>query len=690
MSDPGDTTSNPGDDTATGGDPTSAFECERVPYPCTLAETPIAVLDRSEALADSVADMIDEGASTTAAATWLEERDEVEDVRRSDSALRFRIAGGRPTWVWHPDELGQVEGASSSGDRPSARSSVTGGSSPSRIVVGEPTTKSALALSPFRWQFGVRDDGRQVADLLEATRGYANRVVYKEGADTFDLGVTVEDFKNWNEFDVVHVITPGTYICEGDDDCNGVLIVRQKSQEVSPDDCDDRGLELAECDCVLKRGLELAECETRGLEIVTVRDKIPNLGEVVREKYVAVGADFFTETYENGLGDVLLFMNGCRAISPFGTDLTQALRGALTTILGWDELVSNPGASQVAEPFYRELIDHGATASGAWKSLGDLRTDPYSLNAELLYRARAAGGDHRIREIVWIERPGEGEPLSQGDAVLALGNLGDGVPDTLEYRIRVDGVEGSPEPYGLQIEVDGIQIDHPEVIDGTPVDDRTWIVREKAPLERDLNAGDQVEIHAHVLLPDQGRSEQTLTVEITAPPPAEWAGSATHVLSSAIFGATVVQTHASDLVFERVADPTWPPGSQSYEVASGRLTWSTEGEVYKSAGETCPYSAGPMTFDVVPGSAHIEIDPNVASGPSRYNMYGSFEAGSITINTSCPGLDFTTTIQASWLAVFSDEDRRLSPDGNKIAGDKQNNTNAWTWSFTKQEIQNEQ
>jgi hypothetical protein len=74
----------------------------------------------------------------------------------------------------------------------------------------------------------------------------------------------------------------------------------------------------------------------------------------------------------------------------------------------------------------------------------------------------------------------------------------------------------------------------------------------------------------------------------------------------------------------------------------------------------------------------------VPSGPARYNMFGALDERTITVTTSCSDVEFTTRIQSAWLAVFSDEDRRVSADGTSIAGNKEDARNSWTWSLTRQ------
>ena len=696
----------PGDSIPSGpGVPGSAFECEREGFPCSIGEVPLEILDRGQALAGLVAEKVVEAAGTESAAAVLRGLDGVASVVADEAGVRFRLEGGRPTWVVHSDKFAPQLPATPAPPKPS----------PSRVPVGEPSSKRALVLSPFAWQFGDRDDGGAVSHILEGTRGYAGNVTFKENPDSASSAVSIDDFTGWDEYDVVHVVTHGTYVCEGDD-CRGMLAVRRigevadgRCRGLELEECQDvcRGLELEGCDDICSgleledctapcrgldltdcatpcRGLELGECDARGLELVHVPQKNPTPLSKLREKYVVVGADFFRERSPEGAGNTIVFINSCRSTSPFGTDLVAAIRSPETTYLGWNETVSSLAAFPAAIELYTRLSEDGTTVSSTYEALGELRTDPYLEAARLILAPRSAGGDHRVRETVWIEDPEANVPMADGTPLRALGRLDDGVADTLPYRIRVDGVEGPVTDFDLTIEIDGRRVDHPTLAQGVPVNQRTWVLEGKALLTRDLKEGDTVPILAYVALPDLGQTEQILAVEIMAEPVAVWAGTASNVFDSPIFGETIVTTMATNLVFRRVADPIWPPGAERYEVASGQLTWSTQGEIIQFFGPNCQYSAGPFTFEVVPGSAYIEIDPNVASGAPRYRLFADFTGDAISIPTTCSGIDHTTRMQSAWMAVFAEDDRRVSPDGNRIQGTRETNLNRWTWELRRE------
>ena len=196
-----------------------------------------------------------------------------------------------------------------------------------------------------------------------------------------------------------------------------------------------------------------------------------------------------------------------------------------------------------------------------------------------------------------------------------------------ESTLRIDGEDAGAYPLS----------------EGDEVDDMIWRVDGVWPAGRDLEEGEILEIHAWAELPDLGVTEVTVTVEVVGepeePPQPErvWTGQSSGVQTFSIATGSAT-TQATDLVFRRVSSSL--PHIERYEVVSGRIAWSTEGEIVRLFEGNCTYSSGTRTYDVVPGSGYIQIDHSV--DPPRYNGLGDFEADLVTMSTSCADIDFTT------------------------------------------------
>ena len=104
------TTTAPGGSDGPGGsgDPTPSpvrttpLECETAGYPCSPADVAPGTLARSDELAGAAATSITDGDSVADTAAWLEGQQNVVEVEHDDSTIRFRLEGGRPTWVLPP------------------------------------------------------------------------------------------------------------------------------------------------------------------------------------------------------------------------------------------------------------------------------------------------------------------------------------------------------------------------------------------------------------------------------------------------------------------------------------------------------------------------------------------------------------------------------------------------------------
>jgi hypothetical protein len=130
------------------------LECEVEGYPCTLAEVPDEILERSQFLADEALAMIESGASMDEVRAWLDEQDGMVDIMSDDLALRFRLEGGRGTWILTKEAL-----ADQGTGTPAPASMALGTEASASLIIGEenpadpgaPASKSvALPLQSYQ------------------------------------------------------------------------------------------------------------------------------------------------------------------------------------------------------------------------------------------------------------------------------------------------------------------------------------------------------------------------------------------------------------------------------------------------------------------------------------------------------------------------------------------------------------
>lgn len=498
------------------------LECEVQGYPCSLAEVPDEILERSQLLADEALAMIESGASMDEVRAWLDEQDGMVEIMSDDLALRFRLEGGRGTWILRKEALadpgpGTPAPASMVLGTEASASLIIGEENPAdpgapasksvalptpsdqmpRFVVGQNTkAKNALVLSPLYWDFENNNDGAQVAAILGSTRGYEGRVTYRynpTAESIFDenpssMKVAIINFLGWGYYQVIHVESHGSTICEAGS-CRAVLGLT--TFYTTPDKVSEE---------------EKAQLRSKGIEVVWVENKSGG--------YYGLSADFFRYVYPGGLKDTLVFFNACKSFGSEATDLANAIRGSTSVFLGWDGSVKVPDSNAASNKFYQELSQGGVTVQEAYNRLGDLQTDRDG--TRLIRSPRAAGGDLRIRDIVYLLNPDTYQILAPSQEVSIVGEMDDGEPDIVPYRVRVDGIlaENAADAQ-IYVSVDGIVSDPKPVSEGETGGPDRWIVNGQVDLPYDVEQAMSVGFEAWVELPEGGKSSHEATATLT-------------------------------------------------------------------------------------------------------------------------------------------------------------------------------
>jgi len=480
------------------------LECEVEGYPCSLAEVPDEILERSQFLADEALAMIENGASMDEARDWLNQQDGMVEIMSDNLALRFRLEGGRGTWILREETLADpgpgtpapasvVLDAENFIDQ-AARAPKSAGLPTlsnlwaSSVVGPDNDSKSALVLSPLYWDFADNQDGAQVAALLSSTRGYENGVTYLFNETASSRQVTINSFKGWQNYQVIHVESHGSRICAANS-CRAVLVFAsflsagQKPTEE-----------------------EKADLTSKGVEVVAIQEKIG--------AYLGLNADFFRAYYPGGLSDTLVFFNACQSFGGQDTDLADAIRGSTSVFLGWNGNVKVPDSNATSKRLYQELSIWGVTVQEAYNRLGDLQTDRNGVR--LIRSPRAAGGDLRIRNIVYLLNLDTNQTLGPSQEVRIVGEMDDGEPDIVPYRVRVDGILPQwAADAQLYVSVDGIVTGPQPVSEGETGGPDSWIVNGQVDLPYDVEQAMSVNFEAWVELPEGGESRHETAATLT-------------------------------------------------------------------------------------------------------------------------------------------------------------------------------
>jgi hypothetical protein len=485
------------------------LECRAKAYPCSLEEVPEEILRRSEELSLQADAMIGRGEPINDVAAFLQAQDGVVELTSDAFAVRFRLDGGRPFWVMHPDALGPVNVESGAAAaqapwfEPPARPPAAprpetdeASADPRHVAGGNDKPKRALVLSPWLWEFGATDDGAAVRQTLDQTRDYEGNVTYVANGTKTAFNVNVESFKGWKDYDVVHVVAHGYRVCD-DAGCRALIGVHELPGGLLSYFTPDRGFALELKPVAKAFGTEVLSGNGRSL--------------------LFLNADFFVNEYPGGLADTLVFFNACKTAGTQATDLSDAIRGTSSVFVGWNESVSWEHAHAVGVDLFSTLTG-GWTVDHAYEDLGPLQQDgSVDPAAHLIVDGRADGGDLRIREIVWLLDPALEGPLFDGALVGIDGTMNDGGPDSVPYEVQIDGFAES-EVGGLQLHVavDDQEVQRP-LADATFLGEGKWQIEGLIPLGEDLAEERPATMKAWLDLPDGGQSRDHFNVRLVGP-----------------------------------------------------------------------------------------------------------------------------------------------------------------------------
>jgi hypothetical protein len=609
--------------------------------------------------------MFEAGASTAEVEAWLEEQAGMAEVEADDTALRFRLEGGRGTWILRTgafDTRGSF-GAVSSATRP-VRQPVAG---QFHVVGGKIEQKKALVLSPMLWHFDVSDDGQEVASILAGTRGYENGVTYLANDSKTSSVVGVDRFKGWEDYQVVHVVSHGFRLCK-EAPCRAV-IAASTLQGAFPDEPG-----------VIVKTARIPSLTDRGLELAKVEGN--------RIQFVLLTADFFRFQYSGGLDDTLVFFNACETFGSQATDLADAIRGSTSVFLGWDKKVFSGDAYSAAVSLYKELSERGSQVETAYTNLGALQTD--RAGAYLVRGERREGGDLRIRDVVYLLDPGSDRVLSSSDQIAIEGTPGDDEPDAVPYLVQVDGI---PKEFAskalVHVSVDGMEADPQPLSNGEGNEQDQWTISGVVPLGYDLEEDKTVNFRAWVELPSGGESEHKTPATVIGEAPIMglvWELEATSVIGLGSLGRS--QTSTAHLTLEFAEGQYVDEPHPRYVVTGGTVTYAAQEYVDAIS---CAWSAPQVTYeataDMIPAvtSSFLEFDTTVT--PVEYWGVIWIQGHEVTAEVTCPQ-DSQTSVHAGnfpWLVADGGEHRTVT-DRSMIAGSRHVGADGFTnldWTVTR-------
>jgi hypothetical protein len=640
------------------------LDCDLLMYPCLLSDVPQEIRSRSEDLARQAGKRVSDGGSFEDAAAWLRGQSGMAEVGVDDGAIRFRLDGGRPTWVLDPGDAGSAAAATQT-SRPglaaavpwgigvSARPALAaprrgtrqGGPTLANVVSQGSAEKSAVVLAPFAW-LDANMRAKTVADILEPVRGYAGRVRYLENTSLEADQVTIQSFLELADVSVIYLKSFGGKVCDAPDDCTTTVAVEaflDPSRHLS-----DVGLG-SELDIIIFAGVDW--------------------------EAFGVGADFFRAHYPGGLQRALVFFDA----GALGDEkLTRSVKGASSEYYYWDK-THQRDTVQVVAPFIERLAVSGLAPGIVFEQMKD---ELVLGEAKLIGITPIGFGGQRIREIVTL-RDKEGADLVDGGSFAIDGHMGDGEADTLHVVVGVDGI--TAEEAGqtvVSLRVDGEPKSEQLVEEGTDFGDGSWGLSFDVEVP-DVRNGQEITLEAVASLMEHGTSFHAVTVVAGVALGTQWEGHVSR--ESDVFFPGVKIRLDTDVTFVRDPDSLPSDRRVKFFVAAGSATWRIEGS-YGS----CTWKAGPVNIPlrVLEPVDYIQFDlADAGDGLITYSGEVSIVDGDMVEGTkTCDGKVETFRTRAEgvvWLAPQDEEFRLVSSriTDSWIRGSVMDS--AYSWEFER-------
>lgn len=639
--------------------PLPALDCEREGYPCTFAEVPLAVIERSLELAAAAGSMFEAGASVDEVIAFLEAEDGVAEVDHDGSAVEFRLTEGRPVVVDPTIDVARLPY-----ENVQAPPAVASSLAPQRVV-GAPGSRRALVLSPFAFDFDGWDSGAQAAAVLAATPGYEGRVTYRETTDPDDPGVTVDDLLDLEAYDVVYLSTHGGRLCL---DKKTSSALAASGVGGAGDDC--------RADFLIQRfagtAADLKALDQPGIVLY----------QGSKHRSIAVTGDFFRAVYPDGLPNTLFVLVSCSTYSP---EFVGPIAGDEGIFVSWD-LGVRADIALASLKLLQVLSVTGWTVSDAMASLGDAVVSEET-GAVMRSSGRRAGGDLRIRDVIRVEDGFTGDDLATAVEIEVAGAPDDGEPDSILLDITVDAVtEATASGFTLHVTINDRPYTSTSLTAvGEAVGDHAWHVPAEIDLGFDAMEGEELRIEAWVELPEGGTSRVEGAPAVAGSPTelgSTWQGQVTY--TSERLAGDWTMSIVADATFEREPGTLPTDRYQTFALTGGSYVVTLQGE--DALGCTVSGTiSGPLEAD-----EDTYLDFDTATSPILVEAWGSSNTPPMVASVSCPdGSASSQTVTTNSVMPYIPDDIVETVSNGTIDGTyvvtNADRRQTWTWNVARVE-----
>ena len=508
-------------------------ECGTDARPCSWEDADDTVFDRSIEIGEAAIGGVLDDMPLLDVARQIATDADIAEVFVTEQSILYRLDGGLGMWI-DTEDVGATRGAPAALPETATDAATVAPAAdtphPRDVVGDDPEQKRALVIAPYQFEFGVNDESPEIVALYNGARGYEGNVEYFANTNT-ELGVTPDQFQNWDQYDVIHVSTHGRQICD-DTGCETMLYVGKS---------------------YVTKQILIGE---NGGTTVSFTRTGPS---------VVAANDFFTRTYPGGLPDTVVVLSACE--TGRGTELTSTFGDGV--VFSWTEPVRIDFARSSSIALHRALVETGSTtgrahqvvteaglsgyehtipaptgrpagqtfvlgpdgifhqvtgvgaggsdanATGAGPIIENLdapppgdEPGPNTITVSLVRRS-GGSGDLRVREVAWIDHPREGRVMNDGDQV-RVDIRADG--DYLPVSLRVEGIDpGQEGDTKLRLEIDGVEMQTWAASEGQPTGRwGEWRIEDDVKLLNRIAEDDEVDLRLVIDLPESGTSQHSV------------------------------------------------------------------------------------------------------------------------------------------------------------------------------------
>ncbi len=311
--------------------------------------------------------------------------------------------------------------------------------------------KKALLMSPFLAEFGNDDDYYSVKDIFNRHRNYSGNVAVRQSK------LSLKDFEDWGQFDIVHVSTHGKNFC-------GTINIVVKGDINKADNQGKKN-----CRSLLSTGIKHGYLKaSEAFEFINTNGYAGLV--VVSTKSFHLRSTFFDHFYGKGLKNKIWYFSACEMgqLSDMTSTMSRIHKNG--HFLYWTNVVGVDDASRAATTFYTSIFKNGIDANTAYEKIprvektnllstvtilrdGDEITKKTTTDLKIINTGVLKHGI----ELIDLIHPEDNTIVRTGDFYPVEGNFGDGQKEAIDLRLRLYGFtrsEFEAQKFKLSLKVD--------------------------------------------------------------------------------------------------------------------------------------------------------------------------------------------------------------------------------------------